>query len=96
MLGAASKARGGQPKSSSKNGLKNGLKVERGEEDEDSSDDSDPDDADLDLDLDPQGKRRMELVLDLHTPPVKQSAGAPRGLCTPGVVGGVVRMPSLF
>eukprot|EP00752_Nemacystus_decipiens_P009436 g8435.t1 len=55
MLGAASKARGGQPKISSKTGLKNGLKVERGEEHEDTSDDSDPDDADLDLELDPQG-----------------------------------------
>lgn len=61
MLGAASRASGGQ-KSSSKTGLKNGLKVERGEEDEDSSDDSDPDDADLDLNLDPHGKRRFGLA----------------------------------
>ena len=72
MLGAAYRASGGQ-KSSSKTGLKNGLKVERGEEDEDSSDDSDPDDADLDL----NGKRRFGLAwLGLRSRPVEQSAGA--------------------
>lgn len=61
MLAAAAQAHG-RPKRSSKNVLKNGLKVERGEEDEDSSDDSDPDlDADLDLELGPEGEGGSEL-----------------------------------